>query len=582
VSSARAILLLSLTATAPAASEPAPARVTIPMRDGVELAGWLLRPETRSPSPVLVYRTPYGAESAVATYSIFRVAPAHGYAVLAVDVRGRYGSAGEFDPYRQEGRDGYDTIEWAAAQAWSNGRVGTIGLSYPGAVQWMAAVETPPHLFAMVPAMTFSRPTNFWYNGGLTDLSWPPWIWINIAPDVRAKRDLAGPRTVAEGRATWPGFFRSIEHRLPLSDVPELRAVAPWYFEWLSHPPDDPWWSWADLTTKYDRVTAAVLNISGWHDDPYGPEGALTNHLGLVRSRAGAGDPRSELILGPWVHGTAGMNDRSSQAASGERVFGADAGIDYDAEILRFMDRYLREGASGSAPPRVRVFVMGENAWRTSDVWPLPGTRNVSWYLGAGSGAAGSRHGLAPAAPESEASLQLRSDPGHPVVDRYAGRSGAHDYRELAERPDVLVFESEPLATAVTVVGTIAAEIYLSVDAPDTDLFVKLFDVAPDGTAWNLMSPGLDGIRASYRDGRRSLLEPDRVYRLTLPDLLTGNRFDRGHRIRIVIAPSFAPHYGVNLHTGELETRSAEWRTATLRVVTGGAHPSRIVLPVVP
>ncbi|MEZ4586597.1 MAG: CocE/NonD family hydrolase [Gemmatimonadales bacterium] len=581
MSTTRALLLLSLTATAPEASEPAPTRVSIPMRDGVELAGWLLRPETRTPSPVLVYRTPYGAETAVDAYSIFRAAPARGYAILAVDVRGRYGSAGEFDPYRQEGRDGYDTIEWAAAQPWSNGRVGSIGLSYPGAVQWMAAVETPPHLLAMVPAMTFSRPTNFWYNGGLTDLSWPPWIWVNIAPDVRAKRGLAGPRTVAEGRASWPELFRSIEHRLPLSDVPELRDVAPWYFEWLSHPPDDPWWSWADLTTKYQRVAAAVLNLSGWHDDPYGPEGALTNHLGLVRSRAGASDPRSELILGPWVHGIAGMTDRTAQAASGERVFGTAAGIDYDAEILRFMDRHLREERSNApATPRVRVFVMGENAWRTSDVWPLEGTRLVSWYLSATG--EGPRHRLGRAAPRHEAAVALRSDPGHPVVDPYAGRSGAHDYRALAERPDVLVFESEPLAEPLTVVGAIEAEIFLSVDAPDTDLFVKLFDVAPDGTAWSLMSPGLDGMRASYRDGRRSLLEPDRVYRLTLPDLLTGNRFDRGHRIRIVITPSFMPHYGVNLHTGELETRSAEWRTATLRVRTGGAHPSRIVLPVVP
>src|SRR4029434_9794171 len=126
-----------------------------------------------------------------------------GYAVVIQDVRGRYQSEGEFRPYENEGRDGYDTIEWAAKQPWSNGSVGTFGLSYPGAVQWLAAVESPPHLKAMVPAMTFSRPTNFWYAGGLPDLSWPAWIWMNIAPDVRQKHNLPGPRTYKEAGDAW-------------------------------------------------------------------------------------------------------------------------------------------------------------------------------------------------------------------------------------------------------------------------------------------------------------------------------------------------------------------------------------------
>ena len=121
--------------------------------------------------------------------------------MVVQDVRGRYGSAGDFDPYRNEGRDGFDTIEWAAAQPWSDGSVGTFGLSYPGAVQWLAALESPPHLKAMVPAMTFSTPRNFFYAGGTFDMSWLPWIWNNIAPDVRVRRGLAGPRTGEEARA---------------------------------------------------------------------------------------------------------------------------------------------------------------------------------------------------------------------------------------------------------------------------------------------------------------------------------------------------------------------------------------------
>ena len=169
--------------------------VAVPMRDGVVLRADVLRPRGGSSFPVLVYRTPYGKEPALEEYTTFRHAVEHGYVVVVQDVRGRYASDGEFRPYENEGRDGYDTIEWAARQPWSNGAVGTFGLSYPGAVQWLAAVENPPHLKAMVPAMTFSSAQNFFYAGGLWDMSWIEWIWDNIAPDTRAKRNLPGPKT---------------------------------------------------------------------------------------------------------------------------------------------------------------------------------------------------------------------------------------------------------------------------------------------------------------------------------------------------------------------------------------------------
>ena len=161
--------------------------------------------------------------------------------MVVQDVRGRYGSEGEFEPYRNEGRDGYDTIEWAAAQPWSDGSVGTFGLSYPGAVQWLAAVESPPHLKAMVPAMTFSTPRNFFYSGGVFDMSWTAWIWNNIAPDVRVRRGPAGP---AHGRGGARGVGRacasSVQRRLPLSALDEFRDVAPYLFVWLPIPPATP------------------------------------------------------------------------------------------------------------------------------------------------------------------------------------------------------------------------------------------------------------------------------------------------------------------------------------------------------
>ena len=194
----RAVLLLAALAAAAGAAAAEPPfierNVAIPMRDGVRLQADVRRPAESGRFPTLVYRTPYGRKHAEGN-GVVRKALERGYAVVLVDVRGRYGSAGTFVPYFNEGRDGYDTIEWAAAQPWSTGEIGTFGLSYPGAVQWLAAVESPPHLKAMVPAMTFSTPRNFFYAGGTWDLSWIAWIWDNIAPDARVRANLPGPRT---------------------------------------------------------------------------------------------------------------------------------------------------------------------------------------------------------------------------------------------------------------------------------------------------------------------------------------------------------------------------------------------------
>jgi predicted acyl esterase len=170
-------------------------RIAVPMRDGVLLRGYLIRPSGPGPYPVVVYRTPYGVSRSVESNLTFRKALERGYAVVAQDVRGRYESDGEYLAYQQEGRDGYDTIEWAARQPWSNGSVGTVGGSYPGAVQWFAAMESPPSLKAMVPANTYASPRQFFYSGGVWDGSWVSWVWHNIAPDARRRLGLPGPKT---------------------------------------------------------------------------------------------------------------------------------------------------------------------------------------------------------------------------------------------------------------------------------------------------------------------------------------------------------------------------------------------------
>ena len=562
------ILILVTAAAWPAEAQVADSNVAVPMRDGVTLRATVMRPDRTGRFPVLVYRTPYGQLDAIRGYTTFAAAVERGYAVVAVDVRGRYLSAGDFDPYRQEGKDGYDTIEWAAAQAWSTGDVGTFGLSYPGAVQWLAAVEHPPHLKAMAPAMTFSKPNNFWYAGGVTDLSWPAWIWLNIAPDVRRRLQLSGPATYRDASQTWEKLRLGIANRLPITAVPEIDQVAPWFKEWYSHGPDDPWWDWAELRNKYSRVGAAVLNLSGWHDDNYGPEGAVTNQLGLLATRANEPDPRSFLILGPWVHGVAGANDRTPSAKSGERVFGAAAGIDYDGEILRFMDHYLKGTANGvGAASRVRVFVMGENVWRTGATWPLPGTTKVTFHL--------TNRALTQTPPADGSRRSVTSNPAKPIVDPYGDRAGAHDYRALAGRRDVLVYQTAPLARDLRVVGTIVARLTIETTAPSVDVWVKLLDVAPDGTAWNVMSAGLDVIRLPAG--------PIGVPRTaTLEDMLTGNLFKRGHRIRVVVMNSFMPNFGRNPQTGRSETVETGTAAARFSVLTGPTTPSTLTLPVLP
>jgi putative CocE/NonD family hydrolase len=246
--------------------------------------------------------------------------------------------------------------------------------------------------------------------------------------------------------------------------------------------------------------------------------------------------------------------------------------------------------------PPVRVFVMGDNRWRTADRWPIPGARPRTLYLyGAPAAPSDAAAGPAPvgvldtlptpAEPRGGRASSFVSDPADPMTDPYAdSAAGPHDYTVLAGRRDQLLFETAPLAEDLEVVGAMTADVYLSTDAPDTDLWVKVLDVAPDGTALNLMSPGLDVLRASYAvgDGRRTLLRPGHVYRLTFPDLLTANTFKRGHRIRVMLSAAFAPHFSRNLHTGKLELTDARMRRARITVHHDRAHPSRLTLPVMP
>ncbi len=535
--------------------------VVVPMRDRVVLRADVYRPDEDGRFPVLVYRTPYDRTHTAGSSSLIHAAVSRGYAVVRQDVRGRYGSEGVFDPYRQERRDGYDTIEWAARQPWSNGKVGTFGLSYPAAVQWLAALERPPSLRAMVPAMTYSRPESFWYQGGVWDGSWLDWTWLNIAPDLRLRLGVPGPSTDEDAARSWNEDRDEVRRYRPMLELPAFKGVAPWYYEWMRHPPGDQWWDWTRLEKGYGRVDAPVLNLSGWFDEAYGPIGAVENFQG-------AGDA---LVLGPWTHG--GVERRKA----GDRDFGSTAAMDYDSLVLAWMDRHVRAPGSRLGRPAVRVFVMGANQWREADRWPFPGTRAETLYL-AGKAESGKAGTLVRSAPTRRSETVLHSNPADPVTDPFNGRFGAHDYRSLRAGPSIAVFETEPFSAPLEIIGRVVIELAVSATVPDFDLWVQLYDVAPDGTAWNLSTPGTALQRASYRDSgpERKLVKPGETVRLRMDRLVTANRFLKGHRLRLVITPQFYPLFSINPQTGSQEFESDTARAGEIRI-----GPSRIVLPVI-
>jgi putative CocE/NonD family hydrolase len=260
----------------------------------------------------------------------------------------------------------------------------------------------------------------------------------------------------------------------------------------------------------------------------------------------------------------------------GDRVYGPAGCIDYDETVLRWMDHYLRgidNGVDREKP--VRYFLLGTNRWMSADAWPVPGIRAETLWI----------HGreLTRSASSVSETVKIYSDPSRPLENAFAGRAGAHDYRGLVAGPNVGIFETAPFEEDVSVVGAIAAHVSISVDAPDADIWVKVFDVAPDGTAFNLMSPGLDVVRASYRRrGKRERLKPNTVYDLELPDLFTANTFLKGHRLRIAIMTSWFPDFSRNLQSGDLEATSIRQRSAQVTLYMGAGSPSFLVLPVLP
>jgi putative CocE/NonD family hydrolase len=557
--------------------------VPVPMRDGLELRADVFRPAAAGHYPVLLQRTPYNRERGQMASNMLdplRAALA-GYAVVIQDCRGRYGSPGEFTPFHVDIDDGYDTVEWCAAQPWANGRVGMYGMSYVGATQWLAAIAAPPSLRAIFPSMTAANYHDGWvYQGGAMYLNFAAaWAAQFLAIPHLAKLGYSEERYRAEEVRIMEALTRlrrTLSH-LPLADLPLLRSIegmAPYFADWIAHPGYDEYWKRVSIVEHHDKVTVPAFSLGGWYD--LFMAGPLRNFTGL-RERAANETARNgqRLLMGPWIHSS------PSVAQAGEVNFGFGATLSVDDLQLRWFDYWLREVDNGIMDePPVRIYVMNDG-WRDEQEWPLARTEYVPYYLhSAGRALSGDGDGrLSPEPPGAEPPDVFLYNPLNPVPT--VGAAGIADQRTVERRTDVLVYSTPPLREAVEVTGPVTLVLHAASSAPDTDFTAKLVDVAPDGRARNLC----DGIlRCRYRNSpaQPELLKPGKPYELKVDLLATSNLFLPGHQIRVEVSSSNFPKFDRNPNSGEEPACAKALQPAVQTVFHDADHPTHILLPVVP
>ncbi len=575
------------------------------MRDGTILRANVFTPNEPGTYGVVLMRLPYNKDGAEqfpnhGTYNTPAFYASHCFIVVIQDVRGQYKSDGTWYTFLNEANDGYDTVEWAAGLPKSNGKVGMYGFSYVGATQWLAATKRPPHLVAIIPGMTSADYHDGWtYEGGALDQSfvedWPVGSIANSAvrrfPDGAAL-DAEMNQAKAEEMTKWYWYLPLITYPVLHPDDPR---VAPYFYDWLRHPDNDAYWQQWSIRLRYGQITVPALNFEGWYDIFI--DGGIEN-FNSMRKHGGSKVAREgqRLFVGPWAHmWNWGRN-------IGELDFGPAAENPIDGLMLRWWDYWLKGVPNGvDKEPKVRIFVMGTNKWRSADQFPLPGTVYRKFYLhslGTANTATGDGW-LSTTKPRSNADAPEESqrkaseavidhftyDPSNPVLS-IGGRFqdsvpwGPRDQSPLLGRPDVLVYTTPVLEKDTEVTGPITVTLYASSSATDTDFTAKVDDVYPDGRNM-LIEYGIQ--RARYRESETSptLIEPGKIYKYTIHVWPTSNVFKAGHRIRLEISSSNFPMYNRNPNTGHAFAQDADLQVAEQTIYHDIHHPSEVTLPIV-
>jgi putative CocE/NonD family hydrolase len=570
-----ASLLVAATATAAehydvVVEHSAPAK----MRDGVTLRADIYRPNADGKFPVLLQRTPYDKRGGV---DFGLKAAARGYVVVIQDVRGRYTSEGEWYTFKHESNDGYDTVEWAAALPYSNGKVGMFGGSYVGATQMLTAIASPQHLAGIFPVVTASNYHENWtYQGGAFEQ------WFNESWTSGLAQDTHN-RFVGENSNALRWVRELPLAKYTLLDLGTTDGLAPYFTDWLAHPSYDDYWKQWSIEEHFDKVLVPVYTVAAWYDIFQG--GSLRNYLG-IKSYGGSEAAREGQRLLVIIGGHAGGGRKI-----GEVDFGPEAEFDLDEIMLRWYDHLLKGIANGVENEKpVKIFVMGENRWREEDDWPLARAHEIRYFLHS-AGKANSLLGdgvLTPAAPQAEPTDSFVYDPADPVptiggplcCDATHLAPGPRDQRPAEARQEVLVFTTPAFKQDFEVTGPVSLEVYATSSAVDTDFTGKLVDVWPNGFAQNL-TEGI--LRMRYRDSREKpeFMNPGEVYKVAIDLWSTSNIFKAGHRLRLEISSSNFPRFDRNLNTGEPAAFSSRMVKATNTIYHDREHPSALVLPVV-
>lgn len=559
--------------------------VGITMRDGIKLAADIYRPQAEGKFPVILTRTPYKKEMAElqARYYARR-----GYVFAVQDCRGRFSSPGTWEPFVNEPKDGYDSIEWLASQPWSNGKVGMIGGSYVGWVQWWAAREHPPHLVTIIPNVSPPDPFyNIPYEYGVFFILGAIW-WADVL-ETEATADLSGVAMSSIGEKKYWKLLTS----LPVIELDKkvLGRKNPYWRKWIEHPTNDEYWEQANFLDYLDEVRIPVFHQSGWFDGD-----GIGSKLNYARMKS-FGHPYQKLILGPWGHTDTAMR------RLGDLDFGPQAIVDLQRDYLRWFDYWLKGIDNGIIKePLVSIFVMGTNKWLHDHVYPLSCTQFQEWYLHS-LGQANTSKGdgkLSLSSPEKDSPPDSYVyDPGDPTpsptyyeeaeeeekkvksLEEKKKEAEEHHEKITQNRSDILVYQTEPLEKPLTFAGPISAKLYASSSAKDTDWFMRLVWVTKDGKTYTLAE---GKIRARFRESTKKpvFLTPGKIYEYTLDLWQTGITIPAGDILRVEVASASFPLFSRNLNTGGHNETETQFVKAEQKIFHSEKYPSHILLPVIP